>query len=1575
MRPIVLWLGWLWGVVGCGPASLEAAQPPTGTDRTVSLLEDSSVILSPGDFGFADAGDDPPNQFTGVRIASLPGVGALKADGRPVALGQFIEATPLPGIQWATRAQEMSWRVYAVSADGMNLAAAGFQNEGGRIFISTDGGLTWAARTGFGSWEDAACSADGTRWIASDYLGRLHVSVNSGSNWNPHGDSGSWGEVASSADGRRLYALNWHFGLYRSLDSGATWSWAGSQPTAGGGRLVISPDGSRVMMVNAEARLVVSQDFGDTWQTRGQIPGGAQDLAVSDDGLRLAAVRYDVVGGVPIGYRSLSADGGQTWTSEESTTKWYSITMSTDGRVLAAASESPEIHVSRDFGATWTPRPIATGAYTVRVSADGRKLAAGGETKLLVSDPTVPVLEYSPGPNDHGVNYATVDFKVEDDGPAASNVAERSNTLTFRVDPVNDPPVAARSLDDRFASVGSAFAWTVPEDAFTDVDDGTVLAWTATRADGSALPTWLTFDPATATFSGVPPETERGTWRLRVIATDNGTPPSSAFLDFTLHVGSDAPAGTDGLFTTDEDVPLIVTPAHYGFTDPGDVPADRFTRIVLSTLPGAGNLTVEGVELAAGDLVPVVPEARLRWTRSGDYMNFTSLAVSADGSRIGAAADSSLVFSTDSGQTWTRRETGKQWVSVSCSADGQRWIGGVFGGQLHLSTDAGITWQPRETERNWNAVAISADGSTLMAGTFDGRLYVSTDAGQTWSPRGIVGKWVSVTGSSDGTRWLAADQDGRLHRSVDSGHTWTATGETRTWYGVSSSADGTTQAAMDDTAVFLSTDSGQTWREVHQPGGHGNVTVSADGRKLAAVVYNGVIHVSRDSGRTWIAREQPRAWRCVAGSADGDVLFAAGQQVQVHRSQAVVPEMVFKPTLNASGQPYASFTFQVEDDGASGPTRDPSPNILTVNVRPVNDAPVLKQPLSNAAALERSAFRRGIGTFVFEDVDSDTALTLSAAQASGLPLPGWLSFDPATQTFSGTPGFADTGLLVIEVTATDNGVPPLSVSDQFEILVGAVADPPVGRDGFALLRPGGSHVFQASDFALDDPLDWPPNVLSKVRLTTLPAAGSLTVDGQPATVGQAVRLSPSAAGEEWQARGSSQGSWVAVACSADGTRLLAATESGRLYVSQDAGITWAPRESNRTWRAVTVSADGMRMAAASSGRIYVSSDAGATWTARGESLSWRGLASSSDGMRLVAGSQGGWLQTSSDFGLTWTPRETRRNWRSVASSDDGMRLAAVDSPGRIYVSTDGGVTWMATGPTADWRALAGSADGQRWFAAARDNRLYISADGGVQWSAREPSRRWTGLASSADGSHVVATAENSQIFVSRDFGSNWQARDEARAWTAVASSGNGTRLLASVANAKILHSDVVAPSEMVFTPQAGGIGTPYTTFSFQVEDDGVLPGDRLDPAPNVFRIDVGEPNPFQAWAMSHGLSPDPAGSGAGDALLRYQFGMDPRAPEHPLRVQGTSVVARGMPVLTGAAGEPGAFAFLYSGRTASGLTTRVEFSADLTDWQVSDQPHPVVAEDDVVEIRRATFPTTLPSGARPHFARLVVIHP
>ena len=81
----------------------------------------------------------------------------------------------------------------------------------------------------------------------------------------------------------------------------------------------------------------------------------------------------------------------------------------------------------------------------------------------------------------------------------------------------------------------TTFAFAV--DTFTDPEAG-VLAYTATQADGSPLPTWLSFDSNTRTFGVNGPAI--GTMNLKVTATDSGSPSLSVSTEFALTLNTTA---------------------------------------------------------------------------------------------------------------------------------------------------------------------------------------------------------------------------------------------------------------------------------------------------------------------------------------------------------------------------------------------------------------------------------------------------------------------------------------------------------------------------------------------------------------------------------------------------------------------------------------------------------------------------------------------------------------------------------------------------------------------------------------------------------------------------------------------------------------------------------------------------------------------------------------------------------------------------------------------------------------------------------------------------------------------------
>ena len=89
---------------------------------------------------------------------------------------------------------------------------------------------------------------------------------------------------------------------------------------------------------------------------------------------------------------------------------------------------------------------------------------------------------------------------------------------------INTPPRVDNPIPDQTVNVGESFSYVMPDapDAiFGDINGLHTLTYEATKGDGTALPAWLAFDPATRTFSGTPQAADAGTLSVKVVATDN----------------------------------------------------------------------------------------------------------------------------------------------------------------------------------------------------------------------------------------------------------------------------------------------------------------------------------------------------------------------------------------------------------------------------------------------------------------------------------------------------------------------------------------------------------------------------------------------------------------------------------------------------------------------------------------------------------------------------------------------------------------------------------------------------------------------------------------------------------------------------------------------------------------------------------------------------------------------------------------------------------------------------------------------------------------------------------------------
>ena len=92
----------------------------------------------------------------------------------------------------------------------------------------------------------------------------------------------------------------------------------------------------------------------------------------------------------------------------------------------------------------------------------------------------------------------------------------------------NSAPVAAGTLAAQTAQSGQSFNFALPSGLFTDAD-GDELILSASLNGGADLPSWLTFDPATGTFTGTPPAGQGGDLDIVIEASDGAATASLGF--------------------------------------------------------------------------------------------------------------------------------------------------------------------------------------------------------------------------------------------------------------------------------------------------------------------------------------------------------------------------------------------------------------------------------------------------------------------------------------------------------------------------------------------------------------------------------------------------------------------------------------------------------------------------------------------------------------------------------------------------------------------------------------------------------------------------------------------------------------------------------------------------------------------------------------------------------------------------------------------------------------------------------------------------------------------------------------
>ncbi len=185
-------------------------------------------------------------------------------------------------------------------------------------------------------------------------------------------------------------------------------------------------------------------------------------------------------------------------------------------------------------------------SYNVSVTGSTATVTlSGGSLNATELQTLVDTLNYHNDSEDPNTADRVVTLtEVKDSGGTlggGDDTATLNLTSTVTVIAVNDDPAVPNPIPDQSAAQDTPFSFQFAGNSFDD-PDGDMLTYTATLDDSSPLPSWLSFDALTRTFSGTPANADVGAISVRVTAKDPSS--TSVFDDFVITVANanDAPS-------------------------------------------------------------------------------------------------------------------------------------------------------------------------------------------------------------------------------------------------------------------------------------------------------------------------------------------------------------------------------------------------------------------------------------------------------------------------------------------------------------------------------------------------------------------------------------------------------------------------------------------------------------------------------------------------------------------------------------------------------------------------------------------------------------------------------------------------------------------------------------------------------------------------------------------------------------------------------------------------------------------------------------------------------------------------
>jgi Ca2+-binding RTX toxin-like protein len=709
--------------------------------------------------------------------------------------------------------------------------------------------------------------------------------------------------------------------------------------------------------------------------------------------------------------------------------------------IIATQSIPEEQVFSFNFPAnTFIADPAETLTYTATLE-NGNKLP-----DWLLFDPTS--LSFTGKPTSQDIGSLRLKITATD---SLGQIAQGIFDLT--VLDANDTPVIVNQINNQTALEDRTFSFTIPSNTFTDPDSNLPLTYAAVLENGNPLPSWLTFDANTKTFSGTPINSNVGNLRITVSATDAQGATAKDTFDLNILNSNDAPTLANSIGTqiaTEERRFQFTIPRNtFNETDPGDtliyatkladglpLPAwlsfdvDTLTFGGIPTNNDVGNLVIE-IEATDNGGATVNHSFTLQIDNVNDApilsIPITNQIVTEDPDFVFTLAANTF-SDIDAGDVLTYSATLvdnsplPNWLNFN---PGNLTFRGTPGNSDRETINIKVTATDIEGASVSNTFALELESinhepflvspienqttleDTNFSFTLPNNTFFDID------PDDNLVYSVILENGSPLPSWLTFDPSTQIFSGISTNE---SVGKLRIQVTAKDNA-GKTATNLFDLEVINTNDAPIVSNPIIQQ------IAQEDSVLIFSFAENTFIDIDSDDLLTYTAT-----------LADGTPL---PDWISI---DSLTRTFIGLPTNSDVG----TLSIKLTGTDSQGISIDTT---FAIRVDNVNNAPILVNPISEQIVTkftEDVPFTFTIPGTTFSDSDVGDRLIYTALLVKGfeeeIPLPSWLSFNPESLTFSGTPINESVGTIPIRVTAADSQGE--SISDIFNLEVINVNDAP-----------------------------------------------------------------------------------------------------------------------------------------------------------------------------------------------------------------------------------------------------------------------------------------------------------------------------------------------------------------------------------------------------------------------------------------------------------------------------------------------------------------------------------------------------